>query len=345
MVNIWHKHNVEAGNDLVLRLKPVPLPPSRKYTLNHYPKGLVEKMFSSNVMSQVFQAVGVNVTHVWQLVPDIFSFDVDPGLGGLGLVPSFIPAAYQPYWQQAGFWHIAKAQIHCKQYGVEEYYYNDLANNLRTGHMDSTFQPTYFAIPFRDPVAQGGPGVQFGGGRNVYNALGERAGLNKREWRGTLRIEQGFGDAGAGMGPGAGSSGGGGGNVANQFADNGAKRVRYDSESFVQMIMPSSQAESRHQPIVPLRIASDAPVAAGAGMSGWTEDIGLFDEAPSLVSRSASMAADASADALRPITSSSLSIPKPALKGAKRGPARGKGVTGAVLASDGSVRHEPSLIL
>jgi hypothetical protein len=27
VVNIWHKYDVEAGNDLVLRLKPVPLPP------------------------------------------------------------------------------------------------------------------------------------------------------------------------------------------------------------------------------------------------------------------------------------------------------------------------------
>ena len=46
VLNIWRehdaKHDAEAGNDMVLGLKPVPLPPNNKCTLNHYPKALAE---------------------------------------------------------------------------------------------------------------------------------------------------------------------------------------------------------------------------------------------------------------------------------------------------------------
>ena len=47
VLNIWRehdaKHDAEAGNDMVLGLKPVLLPPNNKCTLNHYPKALAEK--------------------------------------------------------------------------------------------------------------------------------------------------------------------------------------------------------------------------------------------------------------------------------------------------------------
>ena len=204
LLNIWHKHDVEAGNDMVLRLKPVPMPPNNKYTLNHYPKGLVEKTFSQSVMVQAANAMGGNaITHVWQLVPDIFSLNLEnPIPANLGLPPPFNPVNNLRYcWQQEGYWHIARAQIHCKTYGVEEFYYNDLANNLRTGHMDVTFQPTFMAVPRdgrtfmavpRDINRQAGAAILVGPGPNVRNVLGEEAGAGKRGWQGTLRIERGF---------------------------------------------------------------------------------------------------------------------------------------------------------
>ena len=148
MVNIWHKHNVEAGADLVLRLKPVPLP--AKYTLNHYHKNLAVTQFSPNLLEQIRRQAGGRGRDIWQLVPDVFclqdedhqqlrlpmGFDGDVRLLGHS-------------WQQEGYWHIAKAQVHCKKYGNEDYYFNDMANNLGTGHLDVTFQPSFYAVPFR----------------------------------------------------------------------------------------------------------------------------------------------------------------------------------------------------
>jgi hypothetical protein len=79
-LDIWHKHNVEAGADMVLRLKPMPLPRRCKYALNHYPKGLVERNCSDNRLAQVAVHNGrVHNTHVWQVVPDIS--EVQPGSG------------------------------------------------------------------------------------------------------------------------------------------------------------------------------------------------------------------------------------------------------------------------
>ena len=66
VINVWHNHTFEAGQDLVLRLKPMPL---KQYTLNHYYKGLVRKTFS-NAQPRA---------HVWQLVPDVHSLAMEEG--------------------------------------------------------------------------------------------------------------------------------------------------------------------------------------------------------------------------------------------------------------------------
>ena len=60
VLNVWHNHDMSAGDDLVLRLKPMPI---RPYTLNHYYKG---------VKRQAWDKVE-NTTHVWQLVPDLMN--------------------------------------------------------------------------------------------------------------------------------------------------------------------------------------------------------------------------------------------------------------------------------
>ena len=195
VVNVWNYHDVEAGNDLVLRLKAVPLPPGGKYTLNHYPKSLTEKSFSSGLIRQMTGAP--NMTHVWQLVPDIFSLDMETSEELLydfgGLNPNFLPElndqrAPDLAWQQEGYWHIARAQVHSRKYGLEAYYFNDLANNLRTGHMDVTFQPVLYALPYRDiglqnvpanliPVPNAGAAALAPAPRqNVFNFVGSNAG-------------------------------------------------------------------------------------------------------------------------------------------------------------------------
>lgn len=188
VVNIWHKHDIEAGSDMVLRLKPMPIP--SKYTLNHWYKNLTERSFSDNTMDAVNKAVKSKVTHVWQLVPDLFSFDLEePDM--TGLPPDFV-VGKDYCWQHEGYWHIARSQVHSRAYGHSEYYFNDMANNLKTGHMDLTFQPTFYAIPFRHSKKQDGKAVNVGGedskSKNVFHALN----APKRDWESTLRLERGF---------------------------------------------------------------------------------------------------------------------------------------------------------
>ena len=70
VLNIWSNHDVEAGSDLVLRLKPVPIPPGGKYTLDHWGKSLVDKTFTPNTMrGPNDRHAPRRITHVWQLVP------------------------------------------------------------------------------------------------------------------------------------------------------------------------------------------------------------------------------------------------------------------------------------
>ena len=350
VVNIWHRHDVEAGNDLVLRLKLVTLPPGNKYTLNHYSKSLMEKTFSTNLLDQIAQngAVPHRFTHIWQLVPDVFSLDLEDALNPVHIHPNFIPTRPRFVWQQEGYWHIARAQIHCKHYGTEEYYYNDLANNLRTGHMDLTFQPTFLAVPFRDPAGANGAAMRARVGRNVFNFVGKEAsaGGGKRTWNNALRLERGFESLPNQV------SGGALGSLSYDSlrpslgADDGSnKRVR-----FVTMVeYPEDYAEQAQQPNpISARVQPSRPASA-PGFS-FEEDIGTMEDAGPLLGSSRSGQAPL---ADRGTESASLdsdarpqfSVPKPGLKSAKRPAQRGKGVIGAVLGIDGSVTHEPSRML
>jgi hypothetical protein len=72
VVNIWHKHNVQAGSDLVLRFQLMPL---RRYTLNHYYKGFVRKTFER----------APEGTMVWQLVPDLLDGEDAAGAAAGGV--------------------------------------------------------------------------------------------------------------------------------------------------------------------------------------------------------------------------------------------------------------------
>jgi hypothetical protein len=158
-------------------------------------------------------------------------------------------------WQEEGYWHVARSQIHCKKYGEEDFYNNDLANNLRTGHLDVTFQPVFYAMPYRDFNAQGGIAVHHAlppvpapvPPPNVFNMLGEQVG--KRQ----LRIEQDFFQP-----------------------PELPKRGRYvNSARMVLGVEPTSMETEVHEAPMPLQIISES----GQGSSiGLTEDIGVFDE-------------------------------------------------------------------
>ena len=178
VVNMWHKKNLHAGDDLVLRLKLMPL---KTYTLNHYYKGFARKSFEVT-----------GTPYVWQLVPDVFEMDITetgalirermeqfPGtydvkiqkttLFGLLRYPfrsrdtsrmdEYIPWIHVAFecgynnpeyvipWQELGYWHIGRTQIRRTESGLSEFYNDDMANDLRTNHIDLTFQPVFQCLP------------------------------------------------------------------------------------------------------------------------------------------------------------------------------------------------------
>ena len=178
VVNLWHHHELHAGDDLVLRLKLMPLMP---YTLNHYYKGIRRQNWS-------FPPGDDRPKFVWQLVPDLFHLDAPnkqeqaemaaklPFLPTVPAVPGVVgpgAAMLQPLlwinarynrsrtdlrrvnavvganfaWQEAGYWHIGRSQVQTGKYGSEDIWHNDTANSLRTNHLDMTFQPMHFMAP------------------------------------------------------------------------------------------------------------------------------------------------------------------------------------------------------
>lgn len=178
VLNIWHYHELHAGNDLILRLKLMPL---RQYTLNHYYKGVKRQNWD------------MPAKYVWQLVPDIFHLErptKDDVEEFDRIMPTFADftdledgGVYKPMlrvqqtyndsrnhvtkrhdminsqfaWQELGFWHIGRSQIMTGKYGMEEYWHNDLANCLKTNHLDITLQPMFQQLPRVTRHAPGRP--------------------------------------------------------------------------------------------------------------------------------------------------------------------------------------------
>ena len=150
VLNYWHYHDVSDGDDLVFRLKPMPIPKGKNgYTLNHYYKRFVQQNFEAYF--QVNQGEP-RATHIWQLVPDVFTLDCKPendqnfGEPGVRMSRGFdVPKDY--VWQEHGFWHIARSQVMVRKYALTEYYNDDMANQMKTSHLDVTFEPTYTKVP------------------------------------------------------------------------------------------------------------------------------------------------------------------------------------------------------
>jgi len=147
VVNIWHHLDLSAGDDLVLRLKLLPVLP---YTLNHYYKGVKRLSWAP----EAFRNPDGRPRYVWQLAPDLMHLDPD-GITSErerqehAAAMASLPAELQTdqSWQEVGYWHIGRTQIMSGQYGREDYWHNDMANMLKTNHLDMTFQPMYRRLP------------------------------------------------------------------------------------------------------------------------------------------------------------------------------------------------------
>lgn len=163
VVNIWHHLDLSAGDDMVLRLKLLPVKP---YTLNHYYKGVKRQSWGQEAHGNQY---------VWQLVPDLLHLDLEGHASDKELVEyrqmmsTKVSAALRTLrgevhetieWQSLGFWHIGRSQIMSGRYGVEEYWHNDQANMLKTNHLDITFQPCFRRMPTSfKPVVQARGGM------------------------------------------------------------------------------------------------------------------------------------------------------------------------------------------
>jgi hypothetical protein len=143
--------------------------PVYPYTLNHYYKGVKRQSWKLDGPARF----------IWQLVPDVMSLEgptleeEDVLTARLGtLPPRFkqmrlrggrdVTILGSTPWQDLGFWHIGRTQVMSSKYGVEEYWHNDLANSLRTNHLDITLQPYFQALPRRKPRIVGGSFDSFG---------------------------------------------------------------------------------------------------------------------------------------------------------------------------------------
>ena len=141
VAHIWYDQDVSAGADVVLRMKPMPLQP---YTLNHYYKHVVKQDFRDGMKDSLKTN---NTTHVWQLVPDIFTLEIDPSDAVVPNLPPHLKTAYPANyaWQEYGYWHIGRTQIMFKKptSDMQKYYNNDMAYNMRFTHLEMTFEPVW----------------------------------------------------------------------------------------------------------------------------------------------------------------------------------------------------------
>ena len=352
LVNIWHNHEINAGDDLVLRLKIMPLPPGNKYTLNHYREGVVEKTFPISVLREASKNANGSeseITHVWQLVPDIFSFDlpeemetlvnvVERGFGSYNMLNRrfFSMKSLTLPWQHIGYWHIARTQVHSKKYGHAAYYYNDMALNLRLGHIDSTFQPDFCLFSYPKKMLA-----------DHYKKLTDY-------WKDIVKIDTKTKERLAELMKNVVENEGFESVLKTKSMDtNLGKRQRQNTtlhleglDSVEQSPVPApikkQQIDDLRSPVHPSLLAglsrmaaakqSIPPPESSVSVSAAEEDIGVFDDPGPVPSR-------VSFEEQVP----TFTVPKPSLKAKKS--AKGKGVVSSVLGADGSIRQEQSRML
>jgi hypothetical protein len=199
VMNLWHHLDLNAGDDLVLCLKLMPI---RPYTLNHYYKGVKRQSWKTDGITK----------YVWQLVPNTMHLDGPTKDDEDKTMASRLQCVLPPFrqlrlrggttvailgttpWQDLGFWHIGRTQVMTSRYGVEEYWHNDLANSLRTNHLDITLQPYFQTLPRhkpRGPVALHDTFDSFGGlAEDAEDGASPLALLGEDAWAADLRLER-----------------------------------------------------------------------------------------------------------------------------------------------------------
>lgn len=150
VLNYWYNKDIDAGDDLCLRMKLMPIP-KNGYTLSHYYKHVARQDF--RLCTNVQGVVENSTTHVWQLVPDVFSLCCTDKIPETAKVANFklqCPPNYR--WQEWGYWHIGRTQVRAgKTSATGDYYNDDMAMNLKIGHLDMTFAPCWNLVPGKTP--------------------------------------------------------------------------------------------------------------------------------------------------------------------------------------------------
>jgi hypothetical protein len=73
------------------------------------------------------------------------------------------------------------------KYGIEDYYFNDMANDLKTNHLDMTFQPYFSSLPLVFTRLPAGPPIKTD--HSTY--VGKRP-EPEPDWTPSLRLETGL---------------------------------------------------------------------------------------------------------------------------------------------------------
>ena len=168
----------------------MPIPQGRDcYTLNHYHKNVVQQNLGDFFQGDLGR---MRATHVWQLVPDVFSLDAGYENQGDGVImPSGFEIPRDYVWQEHGYWHIGRSQVMFRKYAEREYYNNDMANQLKLNHMDMTFEPSWHCAPGEQktgPRAIADPDpLLFAVG--IGAGMGAPLGACRSEWAPALALE------------------------------------------------------------------------------------------------------------------------------------------------------------
>lgn len=185
VVNIWHHRDVSAGDDLVLRFDIKPLSTyTLNHYYKRFEKKTFDAYQRQNV--HVWQLVP-DVLHYncsrqedyeemhrkLQLLPENarrrlsgVSLDMalnldsvfEPGGRPAGIRPAgILDVAFQRQyegdrilamtWHQLGYWHVGKSLVMMRKYGLRDFYNDDMANMLKTNHLEITFQPCFTSVP------------------------------------------------------------------------------------------------------------------------------------------------------------------------------------------------------
>lgn len=124
LVNLWRNININAGDQLILRLEYLP---TRSFTLNHYYKGTVHQNFPTQ-------------KHCWQVVPDVFRMAYD-NTRFQGLPRSKLPHSYD--YRIDGYWRIGQSFQHRNIEGNEHQNYSNDMIFLRGQLLQITFAPVW----------------------------------------------------------------------------------------------------------------------------------------------------------------------------------------------------------